>query len=132
MKISDLYLKRALKIRREYLLIKNDITRYESITQDLIKSIDKSKEGFTKLLENLSSKKITNPESARKELDNLILLTEIDMNKVEASVNDLNNKIDKLKEDELNLYKEITRTYTDLTPEQIKSEVQSYLRENLS
>lgn len=132
MRISDLYLKRALKIRKEYLSIRNDIEKYERIAQELILSLDKSKEGFTKLLENLSSKKITNPELAKRELDNLILQTETDMNKVESSVNDLNKKIDKLREDENSLYKEISRSYTDLTQEEIKNEVQSYLKQNLS
>lgn len=130
--ISDLYLKRALKIRKEYLIIKNDINRYEQIAKDLIISLDKSKDGFKELLESLKSSKITNPEVAKQKLESLVLNTENDMNKVESSVNELNKKIDKLRDDEINLYKEITRTYTDLNTEEIKKEIQEYIKDNLS
>ena len=49
------------------------------------------------------------------------------MNRVDKSVNDLNKRIDQLKEDEINLYKELKRTYTDLSDEQIKKCVQEYM-----
>lgn len=131
--ISELYLKRAVSIRKEYLQIRLDIEKYESLAKDLISSLSQSKDGFQKLLNDLNSKKVTNPEVAKQKLAELVLNTEQSMNDTESSVNALNKKIDKLREDENNLYKELRNTYTELSEQEIKKEVQDYLtKQNLS
>jgi uncharacterized protein YdiU (UPF0061 family) len=125
--ISELYLKRAFSIRKEYLKIRSDIERYELIAKDLLNSLESRKSDFEKILEDLKSNKFNSPDSAKNMILEVVLKTEEDMNRVDKSVNDLNKRIDQLKEDEINLYKELKRTYTDLSDEQIKKCVQEYI-----
>ena len=125
--ISELYLKRAFSIRKEYLKIRSDIERYELIAKDLLNSLESRKDDFEKILEDLKLNKFNSPDSAKNKIHEVVLKTEEDMNRVDKSVNDLNKRIDQLKEDEINLYKELTRTYTDLSDEQIKKCVQEYM-----
>ena len=125
--ISELYLKRAFSIRKEYLKIRSDIERYELIAKDLLNSLESRKDDFEKILEDLKLNKFNSPESAKNKIHEVVLKTEEDMNRVDKSVNDLNKRIDQLKEDEINLYKELKRTYTDLSDEQIKKCVQEYM-----
>lgn len=125
--ISELYLKRAFSIRKEYLKIRSDIERYELIAKDLLNSLESRKDDFEKILEDLKSNKFTSPDSAKNKIHEVVLKTEEDMNRVDKSVNDLNKRIDQLKEDEVSLYKELKRTYTDLSDEEIKKYVQEYI-----
>ena len=125
--ISELYLKRAFSIRKEYLKIRSDIERYELIAKDLLNSLESRKDDFEKILEDLKLNKFNSPDSAKNKIHEVVLKTEEDMNRVDKSVNDLNKRIDQLKEDEINLYKELKRTYTDLSDEQIKKCVQEYM-----
>jgi uncharacterized membrane protein len=103
--ISELYLKRAFSIRKEYLKIRSDIERYELIAKDLLNSLESRKSDFEKILEDLKSNKFNSPDSAKNKIHEVVLKTEEDMNRVDKSVNDLNKRIDQLKEDEINLYK---------------------------
>ena len=125
--ISELYLKRAFSIRKEYLKIRSDIERYELIAKDLLKSLESRKDDFEKILEDLKLNKFNSPDSAKNKIHEVVLKTEEDMNRVDKSVNDLNKRIDQLKEDEINLNKELKRPYTDLSDEQIKKCVQEYM-----
>ena len=125
--ISELYLKRAFSIRKEYLKIRSDIERYELIAKDLLNSLESRKDDFEKILEDLKLNKFNSPDSAKNKIHEVVLKTEEDMNRVDKSVNDLNKRIDQLKEDEINLYRELKRTYTDLSDEQIKKCVQEYM-----
>ena len=59
--------------------------------------------------------------------------TEDDVNKVDVSIDKLNSKIEKLKQDEINLYKEIKNVYYQLSDEEIREQVQTHLKKlNLS
>jgi len=70
---------------------------------------------------------------ARQKLDEIVLRTEDDMNKIDASIDDLNKKMDKLREEEIYLYREIKQVYSDLSDEQIRTYIQEALKkQNLS
>lgn len=129
--ISELYLKRALSIRREYLKIRSDINKYEIIASDLVKSLESRKSDFEKILEDLSNNKFKSPDEAKNKIHEAILKTEEDMNRIDKSVNDLNKRIDLLKEDEINLYKEIKKSYSDLSDDDIKKSVSEYISKNI-
>lgn len=131
--ISELYLKRAVKIRKEYLRLVNDIETYEKIALDLISSISERKSDLEKLLDSLNQKRISNPDLAKQKLDEIIVQTEDDMNKVDRSIEDINKKMDKLKEEEVYLYKEIKSVYSDFTDDQIRKFIFEELKkQNLS
>ena len=90
--IQEIYLKRAIKIRKEYLKIVKDINSYELIAKDLITCISDRKKELEDLLESLNQNKIHNADVARQKLDEIVLKTEDDMNKIDTSIDDLNKK----------------------------------------
>jgi hypothetical protein len=131
--ISELYLKRAVKIRKEYIKLVNDIQTYEKIAHDLISSISERKSDLENLLDSLNQKRISNPDVAKQKLDEIIVQTEDDMNKVDASIEVINKKMDKLREDEVYLYKEIKSVYSDFTDDEIRKFIFEELKkQNLS
>lgn len=131
--IQELYLKKSLNIKKDYLKVVNDIERYENIAKDLSLSIENRTKELELLLSNLNAGSISNAEVAKQELHNIMVQTEDDMNKVELSIDSLNIRIEKLKEDELSLYKEIKQTYFQLTDDEIRKEINEYIKlQNLS
>lgn len=131
--ISELYIKRAIKIRKEYLKLVKDINSYETIANDLISSISDRKKDLENLLESLNQNRITNADIARQKLDEIVLQTEDDMNKVDATIDSLNKKMDKLREEEMYLYREIKQVYSDISDDDLKNYIQEALKkQNLS
>lgn len=131
--IQELYLKRAASIRRDYIKIMTDIRSYENIATQLSSSLEARMKDLEGLLNKINHNKITNPETSKNELHTIMIQIEDDINKVDTSIDSLNQKIDKLKEDEISLYNEIKKSYFNLSDEEIKNEIQSYLKKlNLS
>jgi|688.fasta_scaffold145642_2 hypothetical protein len=131
--ISELYIKRAVKIRKEYLRLVKDINSYETIAHDLISSISNRKKDLENLLESLNQNRITNADIAKQKLDEIVIQTEDDMNKVDATIDSLNKKMDKLREEEMYLYREIKQVYSDISDNDLKNYIQEALKkQNLS
>lgn len=131
--ISELYLKRAVTLRKEYLKIITDIERYEKIAQSLSHSISSRTKDLENLLERLNQNKIHNADMAQQELQNIMVQTEDDINKVDVSIDKLNLQIENLAKEEVLLFKEIKNVYYQLSDEEIKSQVQTHLKkQNLS
>ena len=131
--IQELYLKKAVNIKRSYIKVINDVNSYEKVAKDLASSIEDRMEDLKLLMNKIEEGKISNVESAQMEFSKVLFNLETDMNEVNARIDSLNSSIDKLKLDELNLYKEIKNHYIDLSDEEIKKEVQNYLKkQNLS
>lgn len=131
--IQELYLKRAASIRRDYIKIMTDIRSYENIATQLSSSLEARMNDLQGLLNKINDNKVANPETSKNELHNIMIQIEDDINKVDTSIDSLNQKIDKLKEDEVSLYNEIKKSYFNLSDEEIKNEIQSYLKKlNLS
>lgn len=126
--ISELYIKRAIKIRKEYLKLVKDIHSYERIAHDLVSSISDRKQDLENLLESLNKNQITNADIAKQKLDEIMIKTEDDMNKVDASIDSLNKKMDRLREEEIYLYKEIKQVYSDIPDEEIRNYIQESLK----
>ena len=126
--IQSLYLKRAASIRKEYLSIIRDIESYEKIAKELSDSISQRTKELESLLENLNGNRVSNADSAKQELHNIMIQTEDDMNKVDKSIDTLSLKIERLKNDEMVLYREIKQSYFNLTDDEIKSEIQEHLK----
>ena len=125
--IQDIYLKKAYDIKREYLSILGNLKEYEHLSKMFISSISSSIDELKKLNSNIESKKVKDPDSAQNELQKIVMKTEEDINKIDESVKSLNKRIDELKEEELNLYKEIKRRHTNLNDDEIKKIVNNYL-----
>jgi hypothetical protein len=81
----------------------------------------------------LNQNKYNNVDAVQQELQSIMVQTEDDVNKVDVSIDKLNSKIEKLKQDEINLYKEIKNVYYQLSDEEIREQVQTHLKKlNLS
>jgi hypothetical protein len=131
--ISELYLKRAASIRKDYIKIVSDIDSYEKVAKYLSDSISLRTKELESVLEKLNQNKYNNVDAVQQELQSIMVQTEDDVNKVDVSIDKLNSKIEKLKQDEINLYKEIKNVYYQLSDEEIREQVQTHLKKlNLS
>lgn len=124
--ISELYLKKALNIRREYLTIQEDISSYEKVAKDLINSIELRKSEMENLSTKIGEGKFLNPESAQMEFSRILFEIEKDMNEINTRIDKLNGRIDKLREEELLLYKEIKNQYPEAKDDDLKKEIHNY------
>jgi phage shock protein A len=135
--IDEIYLQNAIRIRRTYLKLSNNMELYQKKAQAVS---DKLEETITKI-DDLQSK----IEESKKDKDDkkdsnyfLIELVKI-LNEVEeegkaleTSVDPLNKEIEKLALEEQELYRQIKEKHFNLTDEQIISSVQDRLiKENL-
>jgi chromosome segregation ATPase len=125
--ISEIYLKRALRIRTEYLNIVNDIKTYENLYIELVAAIERTMKDSKSLLDDINAKRISNIDSAQKELANIMNSLEIDANKIDKSITDLNKKIEKLSISEVELYSDIKSKY-DLSDDIIKNNISDYFK----
>ena len=126
--IQELYLKRAVKIRKNYLRIINDLKRYDKIAKDLSESLSGRMGELENLLKKINESKISNADVAKQELHTILIQAEDDMNKVDLSIDALNKQIEDLQKDEMSLYREIKQTYFNLTDDEIKNQVQDHLK----
>jgi len=126
--INDLFLKKALNISKEYLMITNDINMYEKMVSEILNSLDSNSKELEDLKEKINSNKITDIEFAKSEMLNIIINLEDDTNKTGKHINILNERIEKLRKDEVDLYREIREKYPEMFDDDIKEEIQSYIK----
>ena len=70
---------------------------------------------------------------AKSELLKIMMELEDEINNNDGYINRLNINIDKLKEDEISLFRDIKQRYPEMTDSEIKNEVQDYIKKlNLS
>jgi chromosome segregation ATPase len=129
--INEIYLKRALEIRKEYLRLLNDIESYENVARDLIKSISDRKSELEDLLQKINENRVSNPDEATQKLSSIIMMVEDDMNRVDKSINQINSKMDKLKDEEVILYNEIKNTYIELSDESIIDQIKKFIEDKI-
>lgn len=129
--INEIFLKKALNIRKDYLDVINNINRYEEFAKNLLKNISSRSDDLKELQEKINSGKVKSLDKAKDELMTIILGLEDEGNKIEGMVESMNKKIEKLKEDETSLYRDIKQSYQDLDDSIIKSEVSKYIKENM-
>ena len=131
--IQEIFLKRAANIRKEYLRITRDINSYEKNVRDLLGALEQKSTDLESLKNKLYSNRINSPEEAKMELLNIIMEVEDETNKNEKYIDNLNKNIEKLKEDELLLFRDIKQRYPEMSDPDIKNEIQSYIKKlNLS
>jgi len=131
--IQEIFLKRAANIRKEYLTITRDINSYEKNVRDLLGALEQKSTDLESLKNKLDSNRINSPEEAKIELLNIIMEVEDETNRNEKYINNLNKNIEKLKEDELLLFRDIKQRSPEMSDSDIKNEIQSYIKKlNLS
>jgi len=129
--IQEFLLKKALNIRKEYNKITKDINVYENMVSGVLKSLGKNSEELEDLKKKIDDNKVTDVEFAKSEMLKIILDLEQEANRTGEHINILNKNIEDLRKQELDLYREIKEKYPEMSDEQIKKEIQDYIK-NLS
>ena len=131
--IQEIFLKRAYNIRKEYLGIRNNIDDYENNVKSLLRKLEEKSFSLQDLKDKIDSNKIHDPEMAKSELLKIMMELEDEINNNDGYINRLNINIDRLKEDEISLFRDIKQRYPEMTDSEIKNEVQDYIKKlNLS
>jgi chromosome segregation ATPase len=131
--IQEIFLKRAYNIRKEYLGIRSNIDDYEKNVKLLLRKLEEKSFSLQDLKDKIDSNKIHDPEMAKSELLKIMMELEDEINNNDGYINRLNTNIDRLKEDEISLFRDIKQRYPEMTDSEIKNEVQDYIKKlNLS
>jgi|AntAceMinimDraft_6_1070360.scaffolds.fasta_scaffold01643_8 chromosome segregation ATPase len=125
--ISELYLKRAVNIRTDYIDIIRNIKKYEDIAKELSDSLETRMDDLKGLLDKINSGKVNDMGTAKEKLNNIMIDTEGNINVVDSKISSLNNRMDKLKIDEETLYVEMKQSYPDMNDIDMKKELSDYL-----
>lgn len=131
--IQEIFLRKALNIKKKYNSIVRGIDSYEKNLKTLLSTLESKQEDFIGLKEKLDLNKFDDPDKAKNEFLKLLLELENEVNGNEIQVNSIDKQIDDLRKEELDLYKDIKQRYPELTDNQIKKEIYEYLNKmNLS
>ena len=126
--ISEKFLIKAANIRRDYLQLTNDI----DLVENRVKSIVSFIEGQQEKLEDISSKvekgEIKSKESFAEKALMVIMDLEKETASYEAGIDDVNKKIEKLREDEIALFNELKTKYSNIPDKELKSKINEYLK----
>jgi chromosome segregation ATPase len=127
--IDKIYIESAKNIRREFLSLsqkldnyQNDLTKYVSYLENASKDLENIKTNDIKNLREASDLQ-TISERITKKLNEI----ETEEQKIIHLIKPINNRIEKLREEENYLYNQIKEKYPNLTDEQIIKEIHSYL-----
>jgi len=135
--VDEIYLQNAVRIRRTYLKLSNNMELYQKKAQEVsdkleatISKIDDLQHQVEESRNDKSGKKDSN--QFLMELVKILNEVEEDGKALESSVDPLNKEIEKLALEEQELYRQIKEKHFDLTDEQIITSVQNRLiKENL-
>ena len=112
--IQEIFLKRAYNIRKEYLGIRNNIDDYEKNVKSLLRKLEEKSFSLQDLKDKIDSNKIHDPEMAKSELLKIMMELEDEINNNDGYINRLNINIDRLKEDEISLFRDIKQRYPEI------------------
>ncbi len=100
---------------------------YEKLANNLISSIEERAVDLQNLQGEINMGKIHDIDSAKDKLMKIILSLEEEANSIDGVINSMNSKIDNLRSEESNLYRDIKQTYPTLSDDLIKDEIHQYL-----
>jgi chromosome segregation ATPase len=131
--IQEIFLKRAVNIRKDYLNLTTDLSTYEKMMRDIVASIGEKHQELVEIKNKIDDTKINSVDSAKGEFLKILIDLESESNTLEKYIDSINEKMDELKKDELELFRDIRQRYPEMSDFEIKSEVQEYIKKlNLS
>jgi len=131
--IQEIFLKKAVQIRKDYLRLRSGINFYENSIKDLLKMIENKSQELNDFKEDLDKSRITDADDAKNKLLKIIMDIENEYNNSNFQINKIDKDIEKLKQEELELFRQIKQRYPEMLDKDIKQEVQNYLEKmNLS
>lgn len=135
--VDEVFLQRAVKIRRQFLKVNNNMEFYVKRVNGIVNNLDEILKKLDELQKETTDEKSKNDrataERAALELKKIIENLESEGEKLEGYMNPLNKEIEQLALEEQELYRQIKEKNHHLTDEQIVESVrQRLIQENLS
>jgi flagellar biosynthesis chaperone FliJ len=131
--INEIYLIRALNIRKKYIQIVSSLSNYDNYILDLSKAIDDTQVKLDETIELIDDQKIDSATVAKEKFLTILLELETEMSNTEKYMNSFDEEVEKLRQEEIQLYKELKENYSNMSENDLKKEVHNYLSKfNLS
>ncbi len=133
--IDEVFLESAVRIRRDYLKISNNMGMYHKRSKEILDMLNDTITKIDSLQEEIEeSKKESRPSNdSLNKLIEILKDVEQEGEKLERLAEPLNKKIEELAKEEKELYRQIKSKHNDLSDQQIIESVKNRLeKENLS
>ncbi len=134
--VDEVFLKNAVRIRRTYLKMTNNMELYQNKAKDIVNKLDETLvkiDNLQKAAEDSKKNSGVGSQGLLNELLNILNDIDIEGKSLEELVNPLNKEIEKLALEEQELYRQIKEKHYNLTDEEIiKSVKDRLIKENLS
>jgi hypothetical protein len=134
--IDEVFLQNAVRIRRTYLKMTNNMDFYQNKAKEIVDRLDETLvriDTLQKTAEDSKKNSGVGGQGLLNELLNILNDIDIEGKSLEDLVNPLNQDIEKLALEEQELYRQIKQKHYDLSDEQIIQSVKDRLiKENLS
>jgi predicted transcriptional regulator len=124
--INESFLQSAVRIRREYLKISNNMTLYHNRAKEVVSILEESVEKLEKIQSGIKDKSENTNTSISKVLE-VIKDIEEEGERLESLVEPMNKEIERLSKEETELYRQIKEKHSDLTEDQIVESVRQRL-----
>ena len=131
--IDESFIKAAIKIRREYLKLTNNLNFYKRKAEDVIENLEDIVTKIENIQQETENQSITNNDAVVFQLTKLLTDIESEGRAVESLIDPLNKEIERLGLEEQELWRNIKNKYPNLSDEENVEYVRKrLLQENLS
>jgi septal ring factor EnvC (AmiA/AmiB activator) len=131
--IDESFIQAAIKIRRNYLKIQTNMSFYKKKASEVVDNLEVIIGDIQNLQESAQNREIKSVEEALNELTKILNNAEEEGKKLEQYIDPLNKEIEKLGEEEAELWRNIKLKYSNIDEESIVNYVKERLiKENLS
>lgn len=122
--IDSFFIESAKRIRKDFLLVDSKLTSY----QGQLRSITESILGISKKLEEIKSQVGKKPINViQNDIFKELGALELEAKKIEKLVNPLNNKMEKLRKEEEDLWNKIKKKYPSIKDEDLIAEIHKHI-----
>ena len=126
--ISEKFLIKAANIRRDYLKLNDDINKVENRIKSIVPFIEGQQDKLNDIRDKVEKGELKSKESFAEKALMIIMDLEKETASYEAGVDDVNKKIEKLREDEIALFNELKTKYSNIPDKELKSKINEYLK----
>jgi len=126
--ISEKFLIKAANIRRDYLKLNDDINKVENRIKSIVPFIEGQQDKLNDIRDKVEKGELKSKESFAEKALMIIMDLEKETSGYEAGVDDVNKKIEKLREDEISLFNELKTKYSNIPDKELKSKINEYLK----
>ena len=95
--------------------LRSGINFYENSIKDLLKMIENKSQELNDFKEDLDKSKMTDAEEAKSKLLKIIMDIENEYNSSNFQINKIDKDIEKLKQEELELFRQIRQRYLEIS-----------------